>query len=46
MIIYDYKQRPTFIDIFILLKPFKIYYEENLNILENEIEAIENENHL
>ncbi len=43
MIIYDFKLRPSFIDIFLLFSPFKIYYEENLNILEKEIEAIENE---
>jgi hypothetical protein len=43
MIIYDFKLRPTFIDIFFLFNSFKIYYEENLNILEKEIEAVDNE---
>ncbi len=35
MINYDYIKRYSFFDIFHYLKPFKIYYEENLDVLES-----------
>jgi hypothetical protein len=34
MIDYKYDKRPSFIDIFIFLKPYKIYHEDKLDILE------------
>ena len=35
MINYDYIKRDSFFDIFQYLKPYKIYYEENLDVLES-----------
>ncbi len=35
MINYDYRLRPSLLDFFMHLKPYKIYFEENLDILES-----------
>ena len=43
MIKNDFNLRPSFIDLFFIFKSYKIYYEENLDVLESDIEMIENE---
>jgi hypothetical protein len=34
MINYECSKRPSFLDTFLFLKPYKIYYEDKLDVLE------------
>jgi hypothetical protein len=35
MINYDYILRPNFTELFLIIQPYKIYFEEKLDELEN-----------